>query len=95
MLNLVLFVLGGCVGVLSGCFGVGGAFVLTPTLNILGFPMTTAVGTGLAFTVGVSFIGGAKHFRSGVVPKKMVTRLIVPVALTGLLTLTLSKSLTI
>lgn len=93
MLNLVLFVFGCCVGVLSGCFGVGGAFILTPTLNALGFPMTTAVGTGLVFTVGVSLIGGVKFFRSGAIPRKMLIRLIFPVAVASLMTLTVAKSL--
>ena len=39
------------VGILTGVFGVGGGFLLTPALMIiLGVPGATAVGTGLAFS---------------------------------------------
>lgn len=61
----VFLLLGFSVGVLSGFFGVGGAFILTPTLNILGLPMANAVASGLAFTMGVSVIGAWKHYLLG------------------------------
>ena len=35
--NLLLFLLGLVVAILSGFFGVGGGFLVTPTLNLLGF----------------------------------------------------------
>jgi len=54
------------VGILSGFFGVGGCFILTPLLkNILGLPMASAVGTGLFFAVIVSSLGGIKHYLAG------------------------------
>jgi len=59
---ILLLVIGFCCGVLSGFFGVGGAFILTPTLNILGLPMVNAVATGISFTVISSSIGGIKHY---------------------------------
>jgi len=41
------FIIGGTVGVLTGLFGVGGGFLITPMLNVLlGIPMPIAVGTG-------------------------------------------------
>ncbi|MBP2664535.1 MAG: hypothetical protein H6Q71_2483 [Firmicutes bacterium] len=62
-LSLLIYLpLGFCIGILSGCFGIGGAFILTPTLSALGIPITYAVGTGLAFTTGVSSLASYKHF---------------------------------
>ncbi len=62
---VVFVVLGLSIGVLGGFFGVGGAFILTPTLNILGIPMANAIATGLAFTVAVSVLAGRKHYLAG------------------------------
>jgi len=62
----ILFILLGFnTGILSGFFGVGGCFILTPLLNILGLPMANAVGTGLFFAVIVSSLGGIKHYLVG------------------------------
>ncbi len=57
----VLFGLGAMVGVLGGFFGVGGGWIITPTLHILGMPMPYAVGTGLAYIMGMSLISVSKH----------------------------------
>ncbi|MHB9033030.1 MAG: sulfite exporter TauE/SafE family protein [Anaerolineae bacterium] len=47
--------IGGGVGILSGIFGVGGGFLITPLLNIvLGIPMPLAVGTSAVQILGVS-----------------------------------------
>jgi hypothetical protein len=40
-----LIILGIGVGVIGGFFGMGGAWMVTPGLNILGFPMAFAIGT--------------------------------------------------
>lgn len=62
----ILFILLGFnVGILSGFFGVGGCFILTPLLNILGLLMVHAVGTGLFFAVIVSYWGGIRHYLVG------------------------------
>lgn len=61
----LLLLLGFIIGILSGFFGVGGCFILTPLLNILGLPMAFAVGTGLFFAVIVSLLGGIKHYLAG------------------------------
>ena len=63
--GLLFLLLGFNVGILSGFFGVGGAFILTPLLNILGLPMASAVGTGLFFAVIVSSLGGIRHYLAG------------------------------
>ena len=50
-----LAALGLAVGVLTGLFGVGGAFLITPLLNVaLGIPYTMAIGSSLSFTIGSS-----------------------------------------
>ena len=68
--GLILLALGFCCGVLSGFFGVGGAFIITPFLNILGLPMINAVATGISFTVFSSLVGGIKHyFQRNILPK--------------------------
>lgn len=61
----LLATLGFIVGTLSGFFGVGGAFIMTPALNILGFPMVYAIGTDLALMVGNSTVAAIRHFRFG------------------------------
>ena len=40
-----LVILGVGVGIIGGFFGMGGAWMVTPGLNILGFPMAFAIGT--------------------------------------------------
>jgi len=57
--------LGFIVGTLSGFFGVGGAFIMTPALNILGFPIVYAIGTDLALMLGSSIVATVSHFRFG------------------------------
>ncbi|GMQ91802.1 MAG: sulfite exporter TauE/SafE family protein [Gammaproteobacteria bacterium] len=61
----LLVLLGFVVGTLSGFFGVGGAFIMTPALNILGFPIVYAIGTDLALMLGSSTVATVSHFRFG------------------------------
>jgi hypothetical protein len=50
--------IGAGIGVLTGMFGVGGGFLITPLLNVfLGVPMSVAVGTGVLQILGVSTAG--------------------------------------
>jgi uncharacterized membrane protein YfcA len=63
-LDIFLFILlGACVGILSGYFGIGGGFVLTPILLLMGFPPIVAVATSLLYTIGTSLSGIIAHFR--------------------------------
>lgn len=72
MINpFVLFLLGLIVGVLTGFFGVGGGFLLTPTLNILGFQMVHAIGTGFSAIAGNTLIGAVRHHKLGNVDLKL------------------------
>lgn len=58
--------LGFVVGIVTGLFGVGGAFMITPLLfNMLGVSYTLAVGSSLSFTIGSSSVGWKRHSRLG------------------------------
>ena len=67
----VLLGLGAMVGVLSGMFGVGGGFILTPLLFFVGIPPTVAVATGANQIVASSFSGVLAHFKRRTVDLKM------------------------
>lgn len=60
-----LVVLGLGVGIIGGFFGMGGAWMVTPGLNILGFPMAFAIGTDIAHMAGKSLISTMRHSRFG------------------------------
>jgi uncharacterized membrane protein YfcA len=68
---LTLLGLGAAVGVLGGFFGVGGGWIVTPALNILGVPMPSAVGTGLGYIFGMSLVSAWKHRRRGNVEMRL------------------------
>ena len=59
----MLLGLGLGVGVLSGLFGVGGGFILTPLLFMIGIPSAIAVGTQGNLIVGSSVSGVLAHLR--------------------------------
>lgn len=61
-----LIALGVVVGLVSGMFGVGGGFLLTPLLGVLfGIPMPVAVGTGLCMMVGSSTVAWLRYRQLG------------------------------
>jgi len=68
---LLLIGIGFCVGVLGGFFGVGGAWIVTPALNIFGFPMPLAIGTDFAHIFGKSIVATKKHGKMGNVDWKL------------------------
>lgn len=68
---LLLIAIGFCVGVLGGFFGVGGAWIVTPALNIFGFPMPYAIGTDFAHIFGKSIVATKKHGKMGNVDWKL------------------------
>lgn len=67
----LLFGLGGMVGILSGMFGVGGGFLMTPLLFFIGIPPAVAVATEANQIVASSFSGVLAHFRRRTVDLKM------------------------
>jgi len=71
-INIFLILgLGGMVGLLSGIFGVGGGFLMTPLLIFLGVPAPVAVGTEANQIVASSVSGVLAHWRRGNVDVKM------------------------
>ncbi|MFZ3045578.1 MAG: sulfite exporter TauE/SafE family protein [Desulfatirhabdiaceae bacterium] len=66
-----LIILGVGVGVIGGFFGMGGAWMVTPGLNILGFPMAFAIGTDIAHMAGKSLISTMRHGKFGNVDYKL------------------------
>lgn len=67
----VVIGLGGGVGFLSGLFGVGGGFLMTPLLIFLGVPAAVAVATEANQIVASSVSGVLAHWRRGNVDFKM------------------------
>ena len=60
-----LIILGVGVGIIGGFFGMGGAWMVTPGLNILGFPMAFAIGTDISHMAGKSLISTMRHGKFG------------------------------
>ena len=70
--NIFLIVgLGALVGILSGMFGVGGGFLMTPLLFFIGIPPAVAVATEANQIVASSFSGALAHFKRRAVDLKM------------------------
>lgn len=72
-----LVVLGFAVGIIGGFLGIGGAWMITPGLNVLGFPMPFAIGTDMAHIAGKSIISSVRHARFGNVDAKLATFLLI------------------
>ena len=72
-----LIILGLGVGIIGGFFGMGGAWMVTPGLNILGFPMAFAIGTDVAHMAGKSLISTMRHGRFGNVDYKLGLTMLV------------------
>jgi len=68
---LMLLAAGGGIGVLSGMFGVGGGFLLTPLLLFIGIPPSVAVATQSNQIVASSLSGVLAHWRRKTVDIKM------------------------
>ncbi len=76
--NLYLLLgLGGIVGFLSGMFGVGGGFLMTPMLMMIGIPPAVAVATEANQIVASSVSGALAQYRRGNVDVKMGLILLV------------------
>lgn len=77
-LNLPLLVgVGALVGFLTGLLGVGGGFLLTPILMLIGIPPTVAAASDSCQIVAASSSGVAAHFRLGNVDFKMGVMLLL------------------
>ncbi len=72
----VLLAMGGAVGFLSGMFGVGGGFLITPLLIFYNIPPAVAVATGANQVIASSFSGALAHFKRGTLDFKLGTVLL-------------------
>lgn len=75
--GLVVLALGGSVGFLSGLFGAGGAFLLTPFLIFMGVPPPVAVASVATELVAASLSGVLAHWRRRSVDFRMGLVLLV------------------
>jgi hypothetical protein len=72
----VLLAMGAAVGFLSGMFGVGGGFLITPLLIFYNIPPAIAVATGANQVIAASFSGALAHFKRGTIDFKLGTVLL-------------------
>ncbi|MEC5291235.1 sulfite exporter TauE/SafE family protein [Aurantimonas sp. C2-6-R+9] len=68
---LVLIGMGAAVGFLSGMFGVGGGFLITPLLIFHNVPPAVAVATGANQVIASSFSGALAHYKRGTIDLKL------------------------
>ncbi len=68
---LVLIGMGAAVGFLSGMFGVGGGFLITPLLIFYNVPPAVAVATGANQVIASSFSGALAHYKRGTIDLKL------------------------
>ncbi|MGD9783805.1 MAG: sulfite exporter TauE/SafE family protein [Hyphomicrobiaceae bacterium] len=62
---------GGAVGFLSGLFGVGGGFIITPLLMFLGIPTLVAIASGANQATATAVSGAMAHWQRGNIDFKM------------------------
>ena len=74
---LIILFLGFIVGFMSGLFGVGGGFLMTPLLIFMGIPASTAVGTESVQILGSSVSGAIAHGRKKNIDYEIGTFLLI------------------
>ena len=74
---LVVILLGGGVGILSGMFGVGGGFLTTPLLILYGIPPTVAAASATTQVTGASVSGVLAHWQRDGVDVRMGALLVL------------------
>ena len=67
----ILLAMGAAVGFLSGMFGVGGGFLITPLLIFYNIPPAIAVATGANQVIASSFSGALAHFKRRTIDFKL------------------------
>ncbi len=93
---LAIFSLSGIVGILSGLFGVGGGFLMTPFLIFLGVPPTYAVANEANNILATSVSGSTTHYLKNTLDYKMGIMIVVGGALgtiLGIFTFTYFKGI--
>jgi len=72
-----IFFLSFVVGILSGLFGVGGGFLMTPFLIFLGVPPAYAVANEANNILGTSISGSTTHYLKGTLDYKMGIMIVI------------------
>ena len=90
---LVMLGLGAAVGFLSGMFGVGGGFLLTPLLMFSGVAAPIAVATGANQIIATSVSGAVAQWRRGNIDLRMANVLIAGGAVGAMIGVVLVKLL--
>ena len=75
--TVTIFCLSTIVGILSGLFGVGGGFLMTPFLIFLGIPPAYAVPNEANNILGTSISGSTTHYLKGTLDYKMGLMIVV------------------
>jgi uncharacterized membrane protein YfcA len=73
----LLVFIGFTVGIVGGFIGVGGGFMVTPALVVLGFPSNFAVGTDTSHIAGKSIIATIRHSQLGNIDVKLAVMMVV------------------
>ena len=93
-LLLALAGFGLIVGTLTGLFGVGGGFIITPMLSVaFGLPYRLVIGSSLSFTIGTASSGMTRHMRLGNVEPRCTLILAPASMITAVLGAMLNKFL--
>ena len=74
---IAIFTLSGIVGILSGLFGVGGGFLMTPFLIFLGVPPTYAVANEANNILATSVSGSTTHYLKNTLDYKMGLMIVI------------------
>ena len=93
---IAIFTLSGIVGILSGLFGVGGGFLMTPFLIFLGVPPTYAVANEANNILATSVSGSTTHYLKDTLDYKMGLMIVlggIVGTLLGILTFTYFKDI--
>ena len=91
-----IFFLSFVVGILSGLFGVGGGFLMTPFLIFLGIPPAYAVPNEANNILGTSISGSTTHYLKGTLDYKMGFMIVIGGAagtILGIITFTYFKDI--
>jgi hypothetical protein len=90
---LVSIIVGLCAGLITGCIGAGGGFIITPALMAVGVKGILAVGTDLFHIFAKAIMGTAIHRRLGNVSVKLAAAFLVGSGIGTVLGGTLNKAI--
>lgn len=86
---LLALPLGLAIGAISGFFGVGGGFLLTPILLLLGYEPSTAITISLLYSMSTSISGAVKHYQQ----KHILWKPVIILSISGMLSTQIAKPL--